>query len=242
MTMPLKDRLIHAREQSGFSEPATVAKRVGLTPSALYQLESGTTKTLSGLTAVKLGRAYPSFRLEWLIEGTGPAKRNDHRLADDPAGYARGAEPETRPGYVRLHLMDGTASGGDGAVNTDFPEVVRELEVAEWQLRKQIGFLPEPGRIEIITVRGDSMYPDVKNGDVVMVDTATRYFDGDGLYLVNIHGHTFVKRLQLMTDGMHIISTNRRYSSQVIAPDELETLHVGGRIVGLALMRSAEEV
>ncbi|MEN1942677.1 S24 family peptidase [Luteimonas sp. MJ293] len=240
--MPLKDRLIHAREESGYAEPAAVAHKIGLTPSALYQLESGSTKTLSGRTAVKLARAYPSFRLEWLIEGTGPMRQGVSLKEAKAKWNTAESEIETRPGYVRLHLMDGTASGGDGAVNTDFPEVMQDLEIAEWQLRKQVGFLPEPGRIQIITVRGDSMYPDVKNGDVVMVDTAAHYYDGDGLYLVNIHGYTFVKRLQVMTDGMHIISTNPRYASQVIAPGDMETLHVGGRIVGLALMRSAEEV
>lgn len=244
--MSLKDRLIHARKESGYDEPAQVAHKVGLTPSALYQLESGTTKTLSGPTAVKLGRAYPTFRLEWLIDGTGP-ERHENAVKDPKTAaalYDAAVESarETRPGYVRLHLMEGAASGGDGAVNEDYPDVVQDLEIAEWQLRKQMGFLPSPGRIQLATVRGDSMYPDIKNGDVVMVDTETFHFEGDGLYLVNIHGHTFVKRLQLLPDGMHVISTNPKYASIVVPPNEGDSMHIGGRVVGVALMRAAEEV
>ncbi len=233
--MTLAERLIHARVASGFSEPAAAAKAAGITPSALYQLEDGKTRSLAGATAVKLGRAYPRFRIEWLIDGAGPAERSG-------AEALSVSEPETRPGYVRLHVMDGDASGGYGALNSDYPEVVRDLEIAEWQLRSQIGFVPAPGRVQLVTVRGDSMFPDIKTGDVVMVDTATNYYDGDGLYLVNIHGHTFIKRLQMGFDGIHVISTNPKYASQVVAPGEVDELHVGGRVLGLALMRRAEEV
>lgn len=237
--MTLAERLIKAREASGFTEPAVAAEKAGITPSALYQLENGTTKSLSGITAVKLGRVYSSYRIEWLIDGSGPATHG--HAAESQASYPVAAR-EPQPGYVRLHLMEGAASGGTGLANDDYPEVVRDLEIAEWQIRKQVGFLPAPGRIGIITVRGDSMYPDVKNGDVVLVDTLISNYDGDGLYLLNIHGHTFIKRLQLLTDGMHVISTNPKYASQVIPPTEIEDLHIGGRIVGLAMMRAAEEV
>lgn len=247
--MTLKERLIHARTESGFAEPADAAKRMGITPSALYQLESGKTKALSGPTAVRMARVYTDFRLEWLIDGSGPPRRDELRMVREQGlAYQDGRADEAvssaapQPGYVRLHLMEGAASGGDGSLNSDYPEVVRDLEIAEWQLRKQIGFLPREGRIKLATVRGDSMYPDIKNGDVVMVDSDVAHFDGDGLYLVNIHGHTFIKRLQLLPDGMHVLSTNPKYSSVVIRFDESDVVHIGGRIVGLALMRAAEEV
>ena len=84
--------------------------------------------------------------------------------------------------------------------------------------------------MRLVTVRGDSMYPDIKNGDVVFVDVAKDYFDGDGLYLINLHGLTYVKRLQLLRDGLHVISTNRKYLSEVVPPHEADQLHVGGKI------------
>ena len=87
-------------------------------------------------------------------------------------------------------------------MNQDYPDVVRELDIAEWQVRQQLGFVPEGDRVRLVTVRGDSMYPDIKNGDVVFVDVAKDYFDGDGLYLINLHGLTYVKRLQLLRDGL----------------------------------------
>ena len=73
-------------------------------------------------------------------------------------------------------------------------------------------------------------------------DRAYKLFDGDGLYLINLHGQTYVKRLQVLRDGLHVISTNKRYLSEVVPPNEADQLHIGGRVLGLALMRSAEEV
>lgn len=231
--MTLAQRLAHARTESGFDEPSAAAKKAGITPSALYQLEDGSTKSLSGTTAVKLGRVYSEFRVEWLIDGSGPQRR------DDPLPPA--SSDETPPGYVRFHVMGGEASGGYGLVNEDFPEVVQEVDIAEWQVRSQLGFVPEKDRVKLVTVRGDSMYPDIKNGDVVLVDVRREFFDGDGVYLINLNGYTLVKRLQMLTDGLHVISTNAKYSSQVVAPADIESLHIAGRVLGAALMRRSEE-
>ncbi len=231
-----------ARIRAGFHNEAAAAKAIGCARPTVIRWETDA-KSI-GNYLLKAAQAY-NVRPEWLA-----MESDDDGYPYTPGSYAVPVgsprttvrEPETRPGYVRLEVMEGSASGGDGMVNEDYPEVVRDLEIAEWQLRRQIGFLPAPGRVRLVTVRGDSMYPDIKNGDVVLVDTATAFYDGDGLYLINFHGYTFIKRLQMMLDGMHVLSTNPKYSNQTIAPDEVDQVHFGGRVLGLALMRRAEEV
>ncbi len=74
-----------------------------------------------------------------------------------------------------------------------------------------------------------------------MVDTARRYYEGDGVYLINLNGYTMVKRLQMLPNGLHIVSTNPKYQSAVVPAGEMDTLHVAGRIVGGAIMRRGEE-
>jgi len=234
MNMTLAQRLIHARTESGYSAPAEAARLAGITASALYQLEDGTTKALSGQTAVKLARIYPNFRIEWLITGTGPSRYNGVERAESSA--------EPQEGYIRFRLMEIDASAGPGAINDEFPEVLREVDIAEWQVRAQLGFLPADGRVQIITVRGDSMHPKIKNGDVVMVDVGHASYDGDGVYLINVNGYTFIKRLQMQPDGLHIISTNPDYHTWVIPAGELDTLTICGRVVGGALLRSSAEL
>ncbi len=175
-----------------------------------------------------------AIRPRWLLYGEAP-------MRGDAGPLPTVSAPEIPAGYVRFHMMEGQASGGGGMVNQDFPAVLREVDVAEWQVRSQIGFLPKEGRVQLITVHGDSMYPDIRTGDVLMVDTARRYFDGDGVYLINLNGYTMVKRLQMLPNGLHIVSTNPKYQSAVVPSGELDTLHVAGRIVGGAIMRRGEE-
>lgn len=242
-----KQRMKRIRTRADFESQAAAATAIGCERGTvgMWEAPSSPVQSVSGDWLFQVARAY-KVRPDWI---------NDLASSDDghpwePGLYDHGPsatssavrEPETKPGYVRLQVMEGSASGGDGLVNEDYPEVVRDLEIAEWQLRRQIGFLPAPGRVRLMTVRGDSMYPDIKNGDVVLVDTAAAFYDGDGLYLINIHGHTFIKRMQMMMDGMHVLSTNPKYSSQTIPPEEVDQVHFGGRVLGLALMRRAEEV
>src|SRR5690625_905214 len=153
----------------------------------------------------------------WLADGLGlPGGRAEGvRDGAAPAYETAGAnlptqesQDETPPGYVRFHLMDGAAGMGAGVVNEDYPEVLRQVEVAEWEVRRKIGYLPEPGRIALITGRGPSMRPEIDHGDVVMVDTTVQQFDGDGVYVINLGGETQIKMLQMRGDGLYVVSAN----------------------------------
>lgn len=91
MSTELAKRLILARESSGFANTKRAAEAAGITPSALYQLESGKTKSLAGDTAERLARIYPKFRIEWLISGRGhPAveEGDQSRIAEATGDYA----------------------------------------------------------------------------------------------------------------------------------------------------------
>lgn len=70
--MTLAERLISAREAAGIAEPAELARRVGLKkPSAIYQIEKGTTKSLKGPMLVKLSDAL-GVHPRWLMFGKPP--------------------------------------------------------------------------------------------------------------------------------------------------------------------------
>ena len=234
-TTTLAQRLKYARLKSGFEEVADAAKKAGITPSALYQLEDGKSKSLNGETAVKLSKVYKDFRVEWLIAGHLPDRYDKEKVSVH-------SHHETKHGYVRLSIMNIEASCGDGVINEDFPEVIREIEIAEWQLMQCLGFIPRDNRVQLITVRGDSMYPDIKHGDSLMVDVTRNFFDNDGLYMLNLHGFVYVKRLQLMLDGLHVISTNPKYSNAIVQPDEMDSLHITGKVVGMGFFRSSQEI
>lgn len=241
MQMNLAERLVHARRESGFPEPADAAKRAGITPSALYQLEDGKTKSLKGHTAVQLGKVYRRFRVEWLITGELPMEHNQarslHRVADGSPVYV--SDQATPPGYLRLPLLAMEGGMGFGAHNDDLPEVVSDLDVAEWWAQSNF---PKPlSRIKVMTGRGDSNAGLINHGDIVFVDSLTNFFDGEGLYVFNWQGRALIKRLAPDIRGtrLQILSANPAYPPETIDVHELEDLHIAGRVVAWWTLRQS---
>jgi hypothetical protein len=142
---------------------------------------------------------------------------------------------ETTPGYVRFNLFEGAAGMGVGVINQDYPEVVKTIEVAEWEVRRKLGFLPKAGRIQIITGRGPSMRPKLEDGDIVWIDTSYDYFDGDDYYLINVGGETQIKMLQKRGDGLYVVSANTDFPAY--RPDAGEISILGKALIHAGLRK-----
>lgn len=102
----LQDRLIEARLGSGYTVVKQAADAAGITASALYQLEDGTTKSLRGATAEKLAKVYSAYSLSWLISGT-PPKFNPARGVNEsfePYGTSHPLriDPDTIAAAIKL--------------------------------------------------------------------------------------------------------------------------------------------
>ncbi|CAH0175101.1 LexA family transcriptional regulator [Stenotrophomonas lactitubi] len=116
--------------------------------------------------------------------------------------------PATTHSYVRVQQLDGDADMGDGAINEDFPDIVRAMDFAPTYIRSVVGFVPPPGRLVLVTGRGDSMIPVINPGESLMVDTGVTGFDGDGIYLLNTGNGQQVKALQDRGDAVYVVSAN----------------------------------
>ena len=135
--------------------------------------------------------------------------------------------PATTGDYVRVQQLDAEAGMGDGRVNDDCPEVIRAVDFEPSYIRAIVGFVPAPGRLVLVTGKGDSMLPTIHPGDVVVVDTGVTSFDGDGLYLINMGNGQQIKRL-LDKGVVHVASDNRERNGEPF-PMPAGTL-VGGKV------------
>jgi phage repressor protein C with HTH and peptisase S24 domain len=118
------------------------------------------------------------------------------------------AATATHQSYVRVQQLDGDADMGDGRINDDFPDIVRAMDFAPTYIRSIVGFVPAPGRLVLVTGRGDSMIPVINPGESLMVDTGVTSFDGDGIYLLNTGNGQQVKALQDRGDAVYVVSAN----------------------------------
>lgn len=207
--------LVEALESKGITKRRDQGAQLGgfLSPSYVSQLLGG--KYIGDDVAKKISLALGKDH-GWMDR---PQWSDDGEVSVSPI-----PEIETQPGYVRFDLFEGGAGMGAGMVNQDYPEVVKTIEVAEWEVRRKLGYLPKPGRIQIITGRGPSMRPKLEDGDIVWIDTSCDYFDGDDYYLINIGGETQIKMLQKRGDGLYVVSVNTDFPAYRPDPGDLSIL------------------
>lgn len=216
----LKDRLEELMTEYGLDTQQQLADFAGVSKGLVGQWFNGST----GLGAKPLSAfdKKTRFSINWLTEGTGD-KYKTHVL---PA--ITESESEDR---IRFPRLNAEATCGAGTINDHHIEVVDYVTVAAAWAREKLG--GNLNKIQVITARGDSMEPTIEDGDVMFVDTAIEAFEGDGLYLLWYIDGLKAKRLQsTVGGGLMIISDNSSYRTETVRGEDLNAVHIIGRIRG----------
>ena len=216
----LKDRLEELMAEYGLDTQQQLADFAGVSKGLVGQWFNGST----GLGAKPLSAfdKKTRFSINWLTEGTGD-KYKTHVL---PA--ITESESEDR---IRFPRLNAEATCGAGTINDHYIEVVDYVTVAAAWAREKLG--GNLNKIQVITARGDSMEPTIEDGDVMFVDTAIEAFEGDGLYLLWYIDGLKAKRLQsTVGGGLMIISDNSSYRTETVRGEDLNAVHIIGRIRG----------
>ena len=158
--------------------------------------------------------------------GVDPAELNPFQSVHPPSQLSTGLDDEA---FVLVDLLDVRVSAGNGAVNGSQDHMGRFAFSRSWMGRKGV----KPAHARIVHARGDSMADKINNGDILLVDTATKSLDQDGVYVIQLEGHDYVKVLQrdFSTGGLQIISYNPAYKPQVLSAEQAAELHISGRVV-----------
>lgn len=150
---------------------------------------------------------------KWLMFGEGAMSPQD-------------ADPET----VSIDLVDVKGSCGNGVMSfEDFPHIKHLLVSTDW-FKRHFSFY-DPKNIKIITAVGDSMSPEIEDGDAVFIDRSDFGIVRDGVYAVVIGDTLFVKRIQRLPDRLLFISTNKAYQTFEVLKGSDERVQVLGRVI-----------
>lgn len=108
-----------------------------------------------------------------------------------------------------VSIYDIEVSAGNGHIVPDFEAQVGQLAFPPGYLR-HITSAPTHN-LAIVTVKGDSMSPTLREGDVVMIDSTKRNLGYDGLFVLRMDGALHVKRVNRgsRTGVVRILSDNR---------------------------------
>ena len=174
------------------------AIRCGLPDSTLRKYLKGSQPTADRLVLIS---SCTGVSVEWLVTGTGnpyPNQRGACAAEDD---------------LVRLPLYEITAGAGDGLC-IDESAGSEMIAFQESWLRQK--FHTNSQGLHLIYVRGESMEPTLRSGDVILLDTKATEVS-EGIYVLRIDKALFVKRLHLLPGGqLNVSSDNPAYESFVI--------------------------
>lgn len=92
-----------------------------------------------------------------------------------------------------------------------------------------------PENLAVISVKGDSMEPDLSDGDLILIDRAEAQPDAikEGrIYVVNFDGDLYVKRIQRAPGRrLMLVSSNPVYHPVMVDEGQMDGVKIIGRVV-----------
>lgn len=175
----------------------------------------------------------------WLLDGIPPMYLTDRREFDDKGvllfDHSRSGVDApmatAKSQFVPVPRFSVEASAGGGSL------VQTEEGSGSYAYNK--AFLDRrglrPGNLAIISVRGESMAPDLHDGDLILLDrapVAPEAIDSNAIYVVRYDDGLFVKRIQ-RAPGRRLVlaSSNPAYPPITVSEADLDGVQIVGRVV-----------
>jgi phage repressor protein C with HTH and peptisase S24 domain len=214
------------KELQGEDSVRGFARRIGLTDGALRGIYAGGKPTLDTLLALAQGN---NVNLEWLATGEGPMRPSDSTAL---VAVNSNIPPEIAEDLVLIRKLEVQASAGVGALALHDEDEVGELEFlavqASWLRARGIN----PTFCRVLTAKGDSMEPTIRDGDTMIIDTSIDRARDNHIYVIVFNGLVFVKRIHMkMSGAVLLISDNQVYPADEVPAADVPNLRLAGRLV-----------
>lgn len=132
-------------------------------------------------------------------------------------------------GFVAVPYLEVRASAGGGRASLPAETVAAShfLFGEAWLRSLDV----TASNAELLLAEGDSMYPTIQDGDMMLVDRGQSEVRNGKIYVLVIRGVVVVKRVSLLAFGdLMLISDNERYPSETVKRDEVSELSFQGRV------------
>lgn len=153
----------------------------------------------------------------WLLTGGGPKYFADHQNMRLDASD-----------FVPIPRYAVEASAGHGALVHD--EEGSRYYAFNRKFLERRGLAPN--NLAVISVKGDSMEPDLHDGDLILLDMAQTEPQDSRIYAVRYNADLFVKRvMELPGNRIQLLSTNPNYPPITVDSADLDGIQIIGRVV-----------
>lgn len=215
-----RDKMIGVRMELRMTQ-RQMAEVLGVSSQSLSNIEAGgrsIPKSLQALMVEKL-----NVNPHYLLTGEGPIFVGQEVSPPAPApsmAIYRGGGlrelQETLTGKL-VPFLTQMVSAGPG------------VELLEYEDSCGLICLPEAavkGELRALRVKGDSMEPTLRPGDIVVCEQ--NGWQGDGVYVIRDQDSAYVKRVRRVREGLEVISDNTVYQPWQCPSEELVLV---GRVV-----------
>lgn len=198
--MTAAERISKVIEAEGES-PASFAAKIGITPTQIYDIQSGKTKSITAKTAAKIKAVYSNYSIEWLTTG------------EDTA------EPKTTGTDIRYWIDVDATAGGVQQFDDMVTDKYISLSIPEFR-----------DCTDAVNLYGDSMVPLYKSGQIIILkEWKESFIDFGNVYLVvTKSGNRMVKYLRKGSDAAHIlcVSENKEFDPFEIEKTDILRLYL----------------
>ncbi|MCX7366800.1 MAG: S24 family peptidase [Alphaproteobacteria bacterium] len=180
-------------------------------------------ETVPSFPAIAMLAKKSGYRFEWLAFGETP------EMSGEP-GVSAVPHDLIREQLVWVPELDARSAAGHSAHNDERPEVKSVFPVP-LSMIQAMGVAPELLRLWEAT--GDSMLPDIADGDRLIVYIGEEALRDGKIYALNVGDDTLVKQLQLEPDGgLTLVSKNPSFPPRKIGKADRSRLLIAGRVMG----------
>jgi phage repressor protein C with HTH and peptisase S24 domain len=240
------------KELRGKQSQGDFADLVGLNINTLRGYEKG--HRMPGADTISIICQITGATTTWLLKGEGPVYTHENaRLATAALGPLDAARSTTSPERLRHLRLDSPATGRiqsptaeiiDGLIMV--PKVAARLSAgggsfeASAEIKGRYAFREDwlrakgsPEDMVLMEVSGDSMEPELRDGDTVLINQGQVDVLAGKVFAVGIEDTVVVKQLERRPGALVLRSTNPAYAPMEIdmRGDLADTVRIIGRVI-----------
>jgi phage repressor protein C with HTH and peptisase S24 domain len=227
--------LARLKEATGARTDTELAHSIGLKQSSISGAK--TKQEIPPAWIIEIAKKF-NVSTDWLLFGIGEKALGAPRIASAeaqnqdivPDGEPQWMSPEAAPamGYTLVPKVQARLSAGTGSLETEGKVIGYYAFKTDFLLRKG-----RAGKMVLMDVLGDSMEPEIRDGDTVLIDESQNEILAGGLFAVGIEQEVYVKYLHRIPGKLILKSKNPEYEPIEVDMDGdvADRVRIVGRVV-----------
>ena len=196
------------REATIITSQASLAKTLSISRAAITQAKKNDSIPIKWIT--ELSRLF-NVNPDWLEKGTGSKVLSQNIYHEI---------------FLQVPKIKARLSAGGGSFETE-PDI-KEF----YSFRKD--WLSKKGKARdmvLMDIFGNSMEPELKEGDTVLIDQSQKAVLAGAIYAVGFDDTIVVKRLEKRPKELVLLSENERYPMMRFRDEEMENVRIIGKVI-----------